>query len=99
MRQKLCVWCVFGAVSGCWCGCGWDRAQARWDVLAFSARYCEGRDDFVADLERGVELGPSLCSGVGVEARSEHDDLADELVPAGEAACGHVRCTCVAALL
>ena len=98
MRQKLCVWCGFGAVSGCGCGCGWDRAQARWDVLAFSARHREGRDDLVADLERGVEFGPSLCSGVGVEARSERDDFADELVSAGEAIRSYVRCACIAVL-
>ena len=72
-------------------------AQER-DVLAFSTRHREGRDDLVADLEHGVEFRPPLHRSIGVEARSERDDLADELVPAGEAACGHVRCACVAAL-
>ena len=68
------------------------------DILAFSARHCKGQDDLVVDLEHDVEFGQPLCCGIGVEARSERDDLADELVPAGEAACSHVRCTCVAVL-
>ena len=79
-------------------GAGVGGTVQKWDVLAFSARHREGRDDLVADLERGVEFGPSLCSGVGVEARSERDDFADELVPAGEAIRGYVRCACIAAL-